>query len=953
MPPIYVALDLETTGLDSVRDAIIEVGAVKFRGDEVLDEFSTFVNPGRPIPRVVKELTGIRDSDVVTAPGVSYVLPRLGRFVGDRPIIGHNVGFDVAFLRQAAARSNSGLFHNPTLDTFELAGVLLPKAERYNLGELARMFGIDVGRAHRAFDDAGTTRKLFLGLVTRAAGLPARLLEELVFHAERAGWGALEFFREALREAGQHPDRSRSVEESGPSEYAFRPARDVRALQPASERSLLKVQELASILESGGAFEAQFDEFEHRPQQVAMLKAVAGALNNGQHLMIEAPTGVGKSLAYLVPAVHWAVQNGERVIVSTNTINLQEQLYRKDLPDLASVLPFKFNAAVLKGRSHYLCPNLLATVRRRGVRTPEEARVLSKILVWLQDSTDGDGDELFLPSPVERAIWARVSADYEGCEPDRCRAFQTGECFFYNARRAAEASHLVIVNHALLLADIAVQNRALPEYRCLIVDEAHHLENATTSGLSFAVDQITLHRQLEEAGQVYQTGRVTGIISEILGACQQADLPRDVVDRVEVFVGKTGMATSRAIGQLDVFFDRLGDFVAEQRVGHQSQYSFRMRVTTGLRVQPSWDGVEIAWDDANTPLGAVVDGLERLAAGLDDLIDLDMPNGEDLQAQTLSVARRLGEAQGHLNQMITQPSRRQIYWLDARPGETKFTLHAAPLHVGSLVEEHLFNKKECVILTSATLRTDGSFDYIRERLNAWETDELAVGSPFDFKNSALVYLVDDVPEPGKPGYQRAVDEAMVALFRATRGRALALFTSYNQLRSTLEAIRAPLAQDGITVQGQGQGISRRQLLDDFRNEDARVLLGTRSFWEGVDVPGEALSCLAIVKLPFSVPTDPVFAARAETFDDPFFEYAVPETILKFMQGFGRLIRTRSDRGIVVVFDRRLLTKSYGQLFIDALPCPTVRRGPSTMLARIAREWIENGECVLPERDLLD
>ncbi|MCJ7736270.1 MAG: DEAD/DEAH box helicase, partial [Anaerolineae bacterium] len=541
---------------------------------------------------------------------------------------------------------------------------------------------------------------------------------------------ALEFLREALREAGQHPDRSKSVEESGPSEYAFRPARDVRPLQPASERSLLRVQELASILESGGAFEAQFDEFEHRPQQVAMLKAVADALNNGQHLMIEAPTGVGKSLAYLVPAAHWAVQNGERVIVSTNTINLQEQLYRKDLPDLASVLPFKFNAAVLKGRSHYLCPNLLATVRRRGVRTPEEARVLSKILVWLQDSTDGDGDELFLPSPVERAIWARFSADYEGCEPDRCRAFQTGECFFYNARRAAEASHLVIVNHALLLADIAVQNRALPEYRCLIVDEAHHLESATTSGLSFAVDQITLHRQLEEAGQVYQTGRVTGIISEILGACQQADLPRDVVDRVEVFVGKTGMATSRAIDQLDVFFDRLGDFVAEQRVGHQSQYSFRMRVTTGLRVQPSWDGVEIAWDDANTPLGAVVDGLKRLAAGLDDLIDLDMPNAEDLQAQTLSVARRLGEAQGHLNQMITQPSRRQIYWLDARPGETKFTLHAAPLHVGSLVEEHLFNKKECVILTSATLRTDGSFDYIRERLNAWETDELAVGSPF-------------------------------------------------------------------------------------------------------------------------------------------------------------------------------------------------------------------------------
>jgi len=953
MSPIYIALDLETTGLDSERDAIIEVGAVRFRGDEVLGEFSTLVNPGRPIPKVVTELTGIRDSDVVTAPGVNYVLPRLARFIGERPIVGHNVSFDVAFLRKAAARSNSEFFHNPTLDTFELAGVLLPKAERYNLGELARMYGIDVGRAHRALDDAVTTQKLFLALLGQAAELPSRLLDELGHHAERAGWEAAVFFREALKQAGHHTDRVRRQQKMDTAESPFRPPSAVHSLQPLAERVRLDEEQLATMLESGGEFEAHFSQFEHRPQQVAMLKAVAGALNNGQHMLIEAPTGVGKSLAYLIPAVHWAVQNGERVVISTNTINLQEQLYRKDLPDLARVLPFKFNATVLKGRSHYLCPSLLASARRRSVRTPEEARVLSKILVWLQGSTDGDGDELFLPSPVEKAIWARFSADYEGCEPERCRFFQAGNCFFYRARRAAEASHLVIVNHALLLADVAVQNRALPDYKFLIVDEAHHLESATTSGLSFEVDQITLQRQLQEAGQVYQSGRVTGIISEVLGACQRAELPREVLEQVEMFVGKIGVATSRAIVQLNAFFDRLGDFVTDQRTDRKSQYSFRMRVTTGLRVQPGWDSVEIAWDDANVPLAAVVDGLERLAGGLNDLVELGLPEGEDLQAQTLSVARRLGEAQGHLNQMITQPSRSQIYWLEARPGDTKLTLHAAPLHVGPLVEEHLFNRKESVLLTSATLRTDGTFDFIRERLNAWDADEMAVGSPFDYRSATLVYLVDDVPEPGQPGYQRALDQTMIALFKATRGRALALFTSYNQLRSTLNAIRGPLSQAGISVQGQGEGISRRQLLETFRTKDARVLLGTRSFWEGVDVPGEALSCVAIVKLPFSVPSDPIFAARAESFDDPFFEYAVPETILRFRQGFGRLIRTRTDRGIVVVFDRRLLTKSYGQLFIDSLPSPTVRRGPSTLLPRIAKDWLDRHECVLPEQDISD
>jgi DNA polymerase-3 subunit epsilon/ATP-dependent DNA helicase DinG len=305
------------------------------------------------------------------------------------------------------------------------------------------------------------------------------------------------------------------------------------------------------------------------------------------------------------------------------------------------------------------------------------------------------------------------------------------------------------------------------------------------------------------------------------------------------------------------------------------------------------------------------------------------------------VARQLGEAVTQVSRMITQPDSSLIYWLESDASGDRLRLHAAPLHVGPLVEEHLFHKKESVVLTSATLRTGGTFDFLRERLNAWDADELAVGSPFDYRNSTLVYLVDDIPEPGQSGYQRAVEQGMAGLFRATGGRALALFTSYSQLRTTLRAIQAPLAQAGVTVQAQGQGISRAQLLESFRTGERRVLLGTRSFWEGVDVPGEALSCLAIAKLPFSVPSDPVFAARAETFDQPFVEYAVPETILRFLQGFGRLIRTRTDRGVVVVFDKRLLTKSYGSLFIESLPDPTVHQGSLALLPRTAAEWISH------------
>jgi ATP-dependent DNA helicase DinG len=937
MTRTYVALDLETTGLDAERDAIIEIGAVKFRDNKILDKFCTFVNPGRPIPSLITELTGIRDEDVVGADSLHNAVSHLARFVGQQPIVGHSVGFDLSFLRQ-----HSRMFdENDAFDTFELAGVLISDAERYSLEALSKTLGIELKQAHRALDDAQATHLLFRALLRQAASLPLQMLKEIIMHGERARWPATGFFQSALEEAARHPpERTTSARsKTSPKGPLFATVEKARPLQPTAKKSPLDVGQLAGLLEEGGAFAAHFPGYEHRPQQVTMLRSVARALSQGGHILVEAPTGVGKSLAYLIPAVYWATQNDARVVVSTNTINLQEQLYHKDLPDLAHVLPLDFRASVLKGRSHYLCPARLQALRHRGPTSSDEARVLTKVLVWLSKTADGDGDEIFLPNKVERAIWVQLSAEYEGCEPEHCRHFRSGNCHFYNARHAAEAAHLVIVNHALLLADVAVQNRALPEYNYLIVDEAHHLEAATTNGLSFEADRTSLRRLLSEFGRVGRSGRVTGLLAEVLGSCQKAHVPRNAMEEIELAVGKIGLAADLASRHLGVFFDRLEEFVEEQEGEQRSQYALRLRVTSGLRIQPAWEGIEIAWDESSAPLASIVDTLVSLTGRLDDLAALDIPDAEDLQAQLLGVARRLGEARNRINQMITQDSPSYIYWLESDANHNRLSLHAAPLHVGPLVEEHLFHKKESVVLTSATLRTGGTFDFLRERLNAWEADELAVGSPFDYKSSTLVYLVNDIPETGKPGYQQAVQEGMAALFRATEGRALALFTSYSQLRATLRAIRAPLSQAGITVHAQGEGISRAQLLESFRTGERQVLLGTRSFWEGVDVPGDPLSCLAIAKLPFSVPSDPVFAARAETFDQPFFDYAVPDAILRFLQGFGRLIRTRTDRGIVAIFDRRLLTKSYGQVFIESLPDPTVRQGSVALLPQAAAEWL--------------
>jgi len=517
---------------------------------------------------------------------------------------------------------------------------------------------------------------------------------------------------------------------------------------------------------------------------------------------------------------------------------------------------------------------------------------------------------------------------------------QRGACFFYRARRAADAAHLVIVNHALLLADVAVQNRALPDYRFLIVDEAHNLEAAITGGLSFAADRPAIKRLLDEAGR-RRDGRASGLLGQVLSRCQTARLDRQALEPVEGFVEQITLAVERAQNGLEGFVENLQQLTQEDQGEKNTNpaYARQTRVTSAQRIQPSWDQVEITWDEVATPLWAVADGLERLAGGLEDLAAGGLKNTADLQAELLGVARRLGEIHHHINAFVSQPDPGAIYWLQIGPNQAPLSIHAAPLHVGPLVQEHLLHKKEVVILTSATLRTGGAFDFLRERLHAWDMDELAVGSPFDYKSSTLVYLVEDIPEPNQPGYQRAVEQGLIALFRATSGRALGLFTSYSQLRTTAQAITAPLERADVAVYAQRQGLSRNQLLENFRRAERGVLLGTRSFWEGIDVPGEALSCLVIVKLPFNVPSDPVFAARSETFDTPFMEYAVPEAVLRFLQGFGRLIRTRTDRGVVAIFDRRLISKSYGQVFLDSLPDPTIRRGPVTLLPKAAAEWL--------------
>lgn len=926
-----VALDLETTGLDPEKDAIIEIGAVKFNGRRIENEWSTLINPGRRIPPFITQLTGITDQMVLKAPNLQAKLAELAEFVGNSPILGHNIRFDLSFLRRHRIFA-----FNEMIDTYEFAAVLLPRASRYNLGALAQALGVMLPATHRALDDAHATRGLYLSLLEEAQKLPVSLIAEIVRLSESLEWGASIPFQEILKAHRQEIVPAQALDAYS-KKSVFTPLSTFtpKPLQPDRDPIPLDPDEVAAILEPGGPFAHYFENFEYRPQQIEMLRAITQALSNQQHLMVEAGTGTGKSMAYLIPSALWAIQNNRRVVISTNTINLQDQLVNKDLPDLSQALQLDLRVAILKGRTNYLCPRRLESLRHRGPDTVEELRVLGKILVWLLSSRTGDVSEINLNGANERQVWDHLSANDEGCSAEVCIKRFNGACPFHQAHLAAQGAHLLIVNHALLLVDVATGNRVLPEYDYLIVDEAHHLEDATTNAMSFRVTQVDIERALRELG-----GPTSGLLGWSLSATMGILQP-DEYASLNLLIQRITDQAFRFETLIKRFFQSIDQFLFEQREGREvGMYSHQERIVPATRTQPAWGDVEVAWDELQNTLSPLLTNLNKLVQGILEIQEVLTEDDSELFGGLSNLNRRLHEFSNEVQALIFEPISERVYWIDVQPNGYRVSLNSAPIHIGSLMEKFLWREKASVILTSATLTAAGEFDYLRGRLSAFDADELALGSPFDFETAALLYLANDIPEPtDRHGHQRGIENSLIQLCKATGGKTLVLFTSYDQLKRTSQAISPVLSRSGIMVYEQGEGASSHSLLDTFRNSEQAVLLGTRAFWEGVDIPGAALSVLVIVKLPFDVPSDPIIAARAETFEDSFYQYSLPEAILRFRQGFGRLIRTQSDRGVVAILDRRILTKKYGRLFLDSLPTCTVQVGSLANLPQAASRWL--------------
>ena len=953
--PLLV-IDLETTGLDSSSDRIIEIGAVLFTGGGKETEFSQLVNPGIPIPKFISDLTGITTSMVRgdQALPLQDALLELDGFlrsslqdfgasaaIEDLPVIGHNVSFDLSFLTEAGAFKT-----NPSIDTYEMAAVILPTEGRYNLRALGQVLGVPERATHRALDDARVTQAIFQIMYDFILELPLPTLAEIVRLSRNTNWEGTLPFQWALKEASGR-SKAAGIQPYQNPFFTQPPPPDIKPLDPRDSLQSLDQDQVASLLEPGGPFHKEFPNYENRSEQQEMLRAATRAISEGRHILIEAGTGIGKSLAYLIPAALWASKNQHRVVVSTNTINLQDQLISKDIPLLLQTLKLDCRACVLKGRSNYLCPHHLELLRKSKPKNADEMRVLGKILVWMETSLSGDRGEINLNGFREMRVWNRVSADHEDCSTEGCLKRTGGRCPFYQARQRAHSSHIIIVNHALLLADVATGNRVLPEYDTLIVDEAHHLEGATTSALSFYTSQALLRRSLGMLGD-----ENNGILKWVLGLGQGSLTPAErgaLNQLVQSIISRSFKTQSRmddVFRILQGFLDRLAGS------NRTNRYTRQLRIESpqssenfyGIhRTGSDWDELEAAWDHARQSLYGLLEDIQRLWEAISNLLDKehdDNPQYETLLDDLREASRELYEMYVNLDNLVFEPDPNMIYWIESHPQRPAVAIQAAPLHVGELMERHIWYEKRAVILTSATLTTAGSFDYLRSRLKADDAEVLALGSPFDYQNAALLYLVEDIPEPSDfHGHQLQLNKGLTELCKATGGRALVLFTSYSQLQDTANAITGPLAQEGITVYEQGSGPSPHTLLTSFREADQAVLLGTRSFWEGVDIPGQDLSVLAIAKLPFQVPSDPIVAARSETYQDSFQEYMLPEAILSFRQGFGRLIRSKQDVGVVVIFDKRLLSKNYGPYFLNSLPKCTIQQGTLAELPDAAGRWL--------------
>lgn len=951
----YLVVDVETTGSDPTRDEIIEIGIVTVEDEDIVHCWQSLIRPRRPIPLRISQLTGITPEMVQDAPALETVLPELRELILATPaiMVGHNVRFDIGFLEAALQEKISWGY----LDTVHLGRWALPLAKNHRLKTLTEEVKIEHSIQHRALDDARATAELFLLLVKQLREMPLDFLQQAVEIGQGGNWAFNAFWTQLLKEKiRQFPD---GKIDSGSGEISVS-ANPTLFTQPVEVQKAPEVrfdtEAIKEMFMPGGFLAQNIAGYEHRTQQVLMAEAVVTALAGDKCLLMEAGTGTGKSLAYLIPALFWAAHNQQKVVVATHTINLQEQLWEKDIPLLKNILPFEFKAALVKGKNNYLCLrrwNSFFTRRREF--GPEEAEFAIRLFTWLRVTTTGDRAELNLYAK-DNELWNQVEVERESCLGSQCSMFQR-DCFYMKARRFAEGAELLIANHSLVFSDIKTENKVLPGYSYLVLDEAHQIEDAATEHLGVNISHWTVQKFVNGLFRPPGEGGNAGILGGLKlrqGKFQDNLGSKDFITFEQELDNAINLVQS-VREECGLLFNLLEQFM-EQIVGRRDKataYRNVVRLRPGYRELDGWSALETCKHNVGVRLRTIGEHLEKLAAVLDRY---QGDNGADFQED---IKLLQAQAQNSLDMaraiefVIDCSDDNSVCWLEReeRPERVNILLRSAPIQVGTLLRQMLFSEKKSVILTSATLTVDGDFSHFMDRvgLNLEDSTRIMcrqVNSPFAYEEQALLCVCRDLPSPGEVDddeYGELIAPLVRDLVLVAQGKTLVLFTSHKMLKDVYRQVRPQLEEKGICVLGHGIDGSRAKLVEEFRESPKAALFGANSFWEGVDLPGDVLRSVVIVKIPFVPPTLPTMEARLEYLrnaqQDGFQQLSLPQAVIRLKQGFGRLIRTQQDHGVVVVLDNRLIGKRYGVKFLRSLPVKNHFRGERDMIVQKVADWL--------------
>ncbi|MHC0035774.1 ATP-dependent DNA helicase DinG [Pseudoneobacillus sp. C159] len=921
----FVVIDLETTGNSPKKgDKIIQFGAVVIENGKITDRFSSLINPKINIPIFIEELTGITNEMVAEAPCFDEIAHKIQALLNDAYFVAHNVLFDLSFLQEELLRVNEEGFLGSVIDTVELSRVLLPTLDSYKLNDLANHLGFSHDRPHQADSDAEVTANIFLFLIERLNSIPITTFKQL-YELSGGLKSDIQLLLEELFDdkIGQLEDWENELEKVNGlmlNKQLSEMEEDSTCVAPVFPINDRQKEE---------QLKRSIPFFQKRDGQLLMMNKIFEAFSREHNLVLEAGTGIGKSLGYLFPAAYFSKLSNKQVVISTYTTHLQSQLLEKDIPLLKQTLPFGINVALLKGKSHYISLSRFEDSLQDFEDNYDSCLTKMQILIWLLETQSGDVDELNLSSGGH-IFWNRVCHSHSS--KNKSAAWDNKD-FYMRAKKKVKTADLIITNHSLLLQDVK-EPSLLPPIQYLIVDEGHHFPRVAQKTLGFQIDYFNIRFLLNQFGQIEQ--------KQLLFKLERFFNTKQILFNF----GELNKLVTDLYFEMDEFFKAIRFYVKK----HTKEDTSFSKVNQQIHFQES--DYRILFHSAERfyfKLKEMIHSISNIISVMEEL-SLAFESEIYLYEETIKCFQQLNQNTQQFVSIFLRPDNARTAWIeiDFRSYQNATTIYAQPVSISNQFHELLLTKMKSVVLTSATLSTNGKFDYFINELGMDKSAEtFIIASPFDYRNRVKVFIPKELPDiisVSLDDYVAAITEHIISIAEVTKGRILVLFTAHDMLRKTYTLIKESgfLSEYALIAQGISGG-SRSRLTKNFQKFDKAILFGTSSFWEGVDIPGEALSCLIMVRLPFTSPDEPLMKAKCQEImkmgGNGFQEVALPEAVLKFKQGFGRLIRSEEDRGVLIIFDRRVITTSYGKTFLTSIPSVPIFELKMDLILQQIYSWL--------------